>query len=123
MKGPEKLCLVTDANRAMDMPPGKYRFGNKKTGSWLLSDGNVGLDPTGKGLASSILGMDTMVRNMFKMTDATLPEAVRMGSLTPAERTGFGDEVGSLEKGKRADMVVLTKGLKVKSTYSDSSKQ
>ena len=22
MKGPERLCLVTDANRALDMPPG-----------------------------------------------------------------------------------------------------
>jgi N-acetylglucosamine-6-phosphate deacetylase len=27
MIGPDRLCLVTDANRAMGMPPGKYRFG------------------------------------------------------------------------------------------------
>ncbi len=31
VKGPRKLALVTDANRAMDLPPGNYRFGRRKT--------------------------------------------------------------------------------------------
>jgi N-acetylglucosamine-6-phosphate deacetylase len=44
--------------------------------------------------------MDTMVRNMFKNTSASLPEAVRMGSLTPARRVGMDSQIGSLEAGK-----------------------
>ena len=42
MKGPSRLCLVTDCNRAMDMPPGRYRFGHHQTGTWFESDGHVG---------------------------------------------------------------------------------
>src|SRR5262249_26764045 len=38
MKGPERLCLVTDANRAMDMPAGAYRFGPEEDGSWFESN-------------------------------------------------------------------------------------
>ena len=40
-----------------------------------------------------------------------------MGALTPAERTGIDDEMGSLTKGKQADIVLLSKTLKVKQVY------
>ena len=45
MKGADRLCLVTDANRAMGMPPGQYRFGPSGTGAKFESDGKVGLSP------------------------------------------------------------------------------
>ena len=112
MKGVRRLCLVTDANRAMDLAPGRYRFGPSETGSWFESDGKVGFVP-GQGLASSVKGMDHMVRMMAQSTTSTLADAVRMGSLTPAERAGIAGEVGSLEAGKRADVLVLGPGLEV----------
>jgi len=114
MKGAARLCLVTDSNRALDMPPGRYRFGSAKEGSWFDSDGLVGR--SGGSLASAIVGMDHMMRHMFRSTSATLPDAVRMASLTPAERTGIAAETGSLEMGKRADVLVLSKRLEVKRT-------
>ena len=43
MKGAARLCLVTDSSRALDMPPGQYRFGPKDTGTSFESDGTVGL--------------------------------------------------------------------------------
>jgi N-acetylglucosamine-6-phosphate deacetylase len=95
MKGVGRLCLVTDANRALDMPPGPYRFGSNIDGAWIESNGKVGLTSSG-GLASSIVGMDTMVRNMASQTSASLPQVIRMASLTPAERTGIASETGSL---------------------------
>ena len=99
MKGAERLCLVTDANRALGQPPGRYRFGPIDTGSWFESDGRVGFVP-GNGLASSVVGMDTMVRNMKTARVRRLPEVIRMASLTPAERAGIEKDTGSLEKGK-----------------------
>ena len=106
MKGADRLCLVTDANRALDMPPGRYRFGPRESGSWFESDGRVGFVP-GQGLASAVVGMDKMVRHMAESTSATLPQVIRMASLTPAERTGIAGLTGSLETGKRADVLVL----------------
>ena len=116
MKGAERLCLVTDANRAMDMPPGAYRFGPENTGSWFESDGAVGFVP-GHGLASSVTGMDHMVRTMARNTDASLAEVFRMASLTPAERAGIGDRTGSLVPGKFADVLVLNDALEVQRVF------
>ena len=112
MLGPDRLCLVTDANRAMDMPPGQYRFGPEEDGVWFESDGKVGF-VSRDALASSVVGMDSMVRNMFRNTSASLPEAVRMGSLTPACRVGMDSQIGSLEAGKQADFLILDEDLRV----------
>jgi N-acetylglucosamine-6-phosphate deacetylase len=112
MKGPTRLCLVTDASRAMGMPPGHYRFGSAESGSWFESDGGVGR--ANGSLASSVVGMAHMVRQMHQHTSATLPEVVRMASLTPAERSGIAQEVGSLAVGKHADVLVLSKRLRIK---------
>lgn len=117
MKGADKLCLVTDCNRALDMPPGNYRFGNERDGSWFESDGKVGWSPGRTSLASSIVGMDHMVRQMVRDTSATLPEVIRMASLTPAERTGIAAKTGSIAKGKRADLLLLSRKLKVNRVF------
>jgi N-acetylglucosamine-6-phosphate deacetylase len=118
MKGAKRLCLVTDANRALDMPPGRYRFGPSETGSWFESDGKVGFVP-GAGLASSVVALDTMVRVMKRSTPAPLQEVIRMASLTPAERAGVARSVGSLEVGKRADVLVLDRDLHVTRVFVD----
>lgn len=118
MKGAKRLCLVTDSNRALDMPPGRYRFGNSETGSWFESNGKVGFVPGA--LASSVVALDSMVRVMVKATGAPLHEVVRMASLTPAGRAGIGKEIGSLEAGKRDDIIALDAKLRVQNAISAS---
>lgn len=107
MKGTSRLCLVTDSSRALDMPPGRYRFGNENDGEWFVHDGLVGRSPDGIGLASSAAGMDRMVQNMYRATGAPLHQVIRMASLTPAERTGIEERSGSLNVGKVADVLLL----------------
>jgi N-acetylglucosamine-6-phosphate deacetylase len=113
MLGPRRLLLVTDASRAVDMAPGRYKFGHAVTGTDFDHDGKVGRAPQG-GLASSSVGMDHMVRTMHAATKAPLCDVVRMASLTPAERTGMAGETGSLAPGTRADVLVLDQRLKVR---------
>ena len=55
-----------------------------------------------------------MIRTAVAATKAPLHEVIRMASLTPAERAGIATSVGSLEVGKRSDVVILTKRLQVK---------
>lgn len=116
LKGPQRLLLVTDANRALGMPPGEYTFGHHRTGSKFLSNGKVGYVPN-QGLASSIIPLAEAVRIMHRDTSATIPDAIRMASLTPAERTGIHRTHGSLEAGKRADILVLNRKLEVHQVY------
>lgn len=75
----------------------------------------MGLVP-GVGLASSIRALDHMVRTMVRV-GVPLEQAVRMASLTPAERAGIAEEVGSLAVGKRADLVLMDAGLRVKRVW------
>ncbi len=117
MKGPSRILLVTDSNRAVDMAPGSYRFGSEEDGPWIESNGRVGYVP-GQGLASSVVGMDTMVRTMERQTSASLPEVVRMASLTPAERVGLSEDTGSLQVGKWADILILSRDLEVKRVFA-----
>lgn len=116
LKGPERLLLVTDANRALGMPPGEYIFGPQRSGSKFQSNGKVGYVPN-QGLASSIIPLAEAVRIMHRDTTATIPEAIRMASLTPAERTGLARTHGSLAEGKRADILVLSRKLEVRQVY------
>jgi N-acetylglucosamine-6-phosphate deacetylase len=120
MKGAKRLCLVTDSSRALDMPKGIYLVGHQDDGAPFLFDGEVGRMPDGTGLASSAVGMDHTVRTMLKATRAPLHEVIRMASLTPAERAGISHDCGSLEKGKRADVLVLDGKLRVKRIFMGS---
>jgi N-acetylglucosamine-6-phosphate deacetylase len=119
IKGPDRLALVTDCNRALDMPEGRYMIGPLDGGEPLISRDGVGLMPDGTALASSIQGMDHMVRTFLSLTGRPLWEVMRMASLTPARIAGWQQEIGSLEVGKRADLLVLDRELKVRQVYRD----
>ena len=54
---------------------------------------------------------------MKAATSASLPDVIRMASLTPAERAGVAAEAGSLTPGKRADVLVLDPRLRVKRVF------
>lgn len=116
-KGPRKLCLVSDCSRAMDMPPGDYVFGPSGAGVSFTSDGAVGFQGDPTKLASSVVALDHMVRHMKRSTTATLPDVIRMASLTPAELTGLAGETGSLAPGKLADVIVLDRDFNVRRTF------
>ena len=117
MKGADRLALVTDCSRALDMPPGEYTFGPVDGGETFYSDGTVGLTVDRKGLASSVRGMDFMVRHLHQSAGVDLPTAVRMASLTPAKILGLDDTVGSLAVGKKADVVLLDNDLRVREVF------
>lgn len=117
IKGPERLALVTDANRALDMPDGPYIFGPREDGEPILRKDGVGLMPDGKALASGVVGMDDCVRTMHALTGLALVEVIRMASLTPARIAGIAHDTGSIEPGKRADLVVLDGDLRVRSVF------
>jgi N-acetylglucosamine-6-phosphate deacetylase len=121
VKGPDSLALVTDANRAMNMPDGEYIFGNKDEGCTILKQNEVGLMPDGKALASSVAGMDHCVRVMRLATKAPLPQIIRMASLTPAKIAGFEKTLGSIAPGKVANLLILDQDLQISRIFLKGS--
>jgi len=122
VKGPDRLALVTDSMRAVDLPDGEYWFGAEGTGERVRKLDGVGVTIEGTALASGVMGMDHGVRTMHRTAGVPLPEAVRMASLTPARIIGLNAEIGSLHVGKRADLLVLDAELSVKQVYVGGSR-
>lgn len=116
-KGAGRTALVTDCSRALDQPQGLYVFGPRDGGELFYSDEAVGLLPDSPDLASSVRGMDFMVRHMHQQVGVDLPSAVRMATLTPAAILGVEADVGSLEAGKRADLLFLDANLQVRKVF------
>jgi N-acetylglucosamine-6-phosphate deacetylase len=117
IKGPDRLALVTDCNRALDMPDGDYIFGPHDGGEPVLRRDGVGLTRDGTALASSVMGMDHMVRTFHHLTGVPLPDVVRMATLIPARIAGHDRDLGSLYVGMAADLVVLDRDLNVRQVY------
>lgn len=122
LKGPERLALVTDCNRALDMPDGPYLMGPFDGGEPILKGDGVGLMPNGTALASSVVGMDHCVRTFHRLTGVPLATVIRMATLTPARIAGREGEFGSVAVGKRADLIVLDRQLNVREVYLGGQK-
>ena len=115
-KGYEKLSIITDAMRGAGMPDGEYTFGPKHGMLAVVKDREARI-PDGTALASSVYAMNEMIRTFRDLTGCKLWQAIRMASLTPAEILGVDDTLGSLTKGKAADIVLLNENLEVQATY------
>ena len=105
-KGPERLALVTDCNRALDLPDGEYMFGPLEGGARFVRRDGGGIMPDGSALASGCMGMDHMVRTCYDQSGASLDEVGRMASATPATILRR-QNIGSLAKGKFAEVLLL----------------
>ncbi len=124
IKGPNRLALVSDTNRAMDMPDGEYVFGALDGGERIMKKAGAGLTRDGKGLASSVVALDECVRTFHRLVpEASLVEVIRMATLTPARILGLHGEIGSIVAGKKADLVVLDPNLQVRKVFIDGVRQ
>lgn len=111
LKGPERICLVTDSMRATGLGDGTYTLGRLAV---TVEGKQARL--SGGALAGSVLTMDQAVRNMVSFTQAPVKDAVMMATHTPAAAIGLDGQIGSLQAGRSADIVVLDKDLQVQMT-------
>ncbi|KAF2025267.1 Metallo-dependent hydrolase [Setomelanomma holmii] len=101
---PDGLILVTDAMRLAGMPDGTYDWTN---GSRIIKNGALlTLEENGKIAGSSIQLVDC-VTNFLNWTGASVPEALKAVTETPAKMLGMHDVKGTLKEGADADLVVL----------------
>lgn len=116
IKGAKKTALITDAMRAAGMPPGESILGSLKNGLKVIVEDGVAKLPDRNAFAGSIATFDALVRNMVKMADVPLIEAIEMATLTPAVIMKLEDRKGSIETGKDADVVVFDENINVYKT-------
>ena len=111
MFGAKRVILISDTMRAAGMPDGDYTLGGqavKVKGKYAtLEDGT---------LAGSVTDLMNCMRTAVSF-GIPLADAVRAAAVNPAKAIGIFSRAGSLEPGKRANMVVLDENLELKDVF------
>ena len=111
-KGPDRICLITDAMMAAGLEDGEFTLGGQavyvKNGEARLADGT---------LAGSTLTLNKAVYNMVKKVGLPLTTILPMVTSTPAREAGVADCRGLIAEGYEADLVLLDDELTVCSTW------
>lgn len=102
IKGVDKIILVTDS----------CPFGGKNR-EGVAYGPDLGYDSEGH-LAGSKLTMDSACRNMMRHTGYGLCHVVKFATANPAKMAGIFDEVGSIDVGKKANLIVIDDMVNVK---------
>jgi len=125
-RGTDHIDLITDSTTPAGLPDGEYDFMGLKV---IVKDGKCviprppvssALEGTPEAeketLAGSMATMNGDVRNMVKLVDVPLQDAIKMATANPAREFGF-DDKGRLEKGKDADIIVIDDDVNVYMTF------
>lgn len=112
MKGTDKIVLVTDAIRATGLPDGKYTLGTDEDDHVVLVENGVAMTPDRALYAGSTTTMDECIRNTMTQGDVNFKDAIAMATINPAGLLHVDHEIGSLEPGKKGDIVILDQELK-----------
>ena len=110
-KGGKNIVLITDSLRACGLGDGPSELGGQevfvKGELATLKDGTI---------AGSVATMNRCVKIFWENTGAELPQIIEMVTKTPAQELALYEEVGSLESGKRADIVIFDEDVQIHKT-------
>lgn len=113
-KGVDKVALISDNVPLAGMPDGAYEmFGRrivKKDGISRLEGSTPGMDGT---MAGSEWPLNRNIHNLIDLVGISLPNAIRMATLTPAMIISADGYKGSIEPGKDADLVVIDEKMQI----------
>ncbi|HSF23263.1 MAG TPA: N-acetylglucosamine-6-phosphate deacetylase [Blastocatellia bacterium] len=104
-KSASRMALISDAIQPAGLGDGDYTVWGTRI---AVRDGvtAVGEGPSKGALAGSVITLRQAMKNMISI-GVPVHEAVKMASLTPARAAGVDSEIGSVETGKRADLISL----------------
>ena len=103
-KGIDKVNLVTDSTSYAGEGDGKF---SRPDGRTLIKDGGRIVIEGSNTLAGSSLNMNMALKNCLKFSTVDLSDLSKLTSLNAAKIIGCQNDLGSIESGKIADLVVL----------------
>ncbi len=101
----DHLTLITDSMEATGCADGEYAIAGMPV---IVKDGKA--RTIDGAIAGSTLSLWEAVRNLQAFAGVTLGEAVYAATLAPAKQVGLDDEIGSVDVGKRADLLLVDHG-------------
>ncbi|KAG0649609.1 Amidohydrolase domain-containing 2 [Hyphodiscus hymeniophilus] len=106
---PDGFILVTDAMHLVGCPDGVYDWTN---GERFIKNGTrLTLAGTDGKIAGSCLTLIECVSNFLNWSGASIPQALKAVTSTPAAMLGLSGVKGSLESDADADLVIINEGI------------
>lgn len=105
---PEGFILVTDAMHLVGLPNGTYQWTNGDCTNHIVKRGPKLILEGSDRIAGSSITLLECVNNFLNWTGASIPQALKAVTSTPAAMLGVDRIKGCLEEGADADMVVLS---------------
>ncbi|NBK78904.1 N-acetylglucosamine-6-phosphate deacetylase [bacterium D16-76] len=107
-----RAAVISDSMRANGMPEGEpFDLGGQQVtvhgGKAVLADGTI---------AGSVTNLHQELKNLVAW-GIPMGQALKACTLTPAKAIGLDKTIGSIEPGKRADLVVLDSALEIVGVY------
>jgi len=96
IKGIDKIILITDS----------CAWGDNKCHKDVAYSPDLAYDSAGH-LSGSRMTMDGACRNMMKHTGYGLCHVIKFATANPAKMAGIFDEVGSIARGKKANLIII----------------
>jgi N-acetylglucosamine-6-phosphate deacetylase len=113
-KSEDRIALISDAIMATGLGEGEYTVWDLK----IAVRGGITALVGGAGagsIAGSVITMREALKNVVSL-GVPVHSASRMASLVPARVAGISEERGSIEEGKRADLIAFDDEIKIKFT-------
>lgn len=114
LKKDNTLLLITDAMSATGLHDGEYMIGDLPV---IVQEGIATLKDNPATIAGSTLTMIRGFRYLIQEVGLSLEEASKAASLTPALSIGMERSIGSLEAGKRGDILRLDDELNIRDVW------
>lgn len=102
----ERLFLITDTVSECHIGPYQHTLSGDK---FITADGTL------SGANNTLL---QSVQNCVKYCDIPLNDALNMASVYPAQLIGMADQIGSLQIGNEANLLLLTSELELKEVFA-----
>lgn len=106
--GDDRMVLISDSIRATGLPDGEYELGGQKV---LVSGHRCTLE--NGTIAGSNTNLMECLRTVVRKMNIEFGRAVKMATVNPAKAIGEFERRGSIESGKKADLVILNRDMKL----------
>ena len=114
VKPRNRIVLITDSLRACGLGDGTFDLGGQK----VTVEGTLATLEDGT-IAASVAPMNAVVKNFWRNSGWALENVIECATKNPAVELGVYDEIGSLEVGKAADIIIFDEALNIRAAFVD----
>ena len=117
LKDHRRIIACSDSMRGAGMPEGPSLLGPRNNGTPCIIEDGIAKMPDRTCFAGSVATGDRLARTLHRIAGLEMDEVSRILCLQPAALIGMDGEIGSIENGKNADLVVCDDEVNIKKVF------